>query len=476
MNPLPRDIVVRWMSFAKECERIVALRREVYEGQEHGEDFHRSPYDEAGLHLGAFVGDELVSVLSAFLFENVTEPMQSYELPQSSRVLEYAKFAKSRAYAETPIAELMMVTMARMVYEVLRPQYVFMVRAAVDDALARECLPDVGWEDKGAIQGPQGEVSVLYIPAGKTMDVAYRRVRKLSESVWEQLDKLPQSLVKHLDETGRMDLIGRVALYSENMYSVAAVSLKDELPRLSAQTRLLFAEQKARLAVVDFPKPPARLLDVGAGPGVYLAALGKTEKFKGYELIGLDVSKEMVMYARLNRGDIKWQHANAYETKQEDASIDVVHLNFVFMHLMSPSLALREFARILRPGGLLYIVDGNDSTFEGSSSMKALIEAYHYLTMSDRNVLNLLPGLATEWGFQSRHRFSTALRNTGTSPEPMFFPDEIRLDPIKMWALFAFLGQREELAAELKAAHERYFASFEECGISIQTHVYQKVT
>jgi ubiquinone/menaquinone biosynthesis C-methylase UbiE len=308
------------------------------------------------------------------------------------------------------------------------------------------------------------------------MEVAYCRARKLLEPLWEQLDTLPLSLVKHVDETGRMALVASTALLSENLHTVAAVSLKDELPRLSAQTRLLFAEQKPRISAVDFPKPPARLLDVGSGPGVYLAALGKTEKFNGYELIGIDASKEMVLYARLNRADIKWQHANAYDTKQANESIDVVHLNFVFIHLMSPALALREFARILRPGGLLYIVDVNDSTFEGPPSMKALIDAYHDLSVGDRNVLNLLPRLAPEWGFELRHHFATSVRNTGTSADPEFLPDELRLDHIKMWAMFSYIGQRDEFAAQMQAAHDGYFGSIEKCGVRVQTQVYQKVT
>jgi SAM-dependent methyltransferase len=475
MNPLPRDIVVRWMSFAKEGEQIVALRQQTHKDLGHPEVATRTPYDEHGFHLGAFAGNELVSVLSAFLFENGIELMRSNELPRASRVLEYVKFAELRAYRETRIAELLMVTMHRMMFEVLRPQYIFALHLRGGNANAGDRWPDVGWEVKGTIADRAGEISVLCISSSE-MERAYRRARKLSEQMWKELDNLPQSLVKHLDVTEQMEMVARALLLSENMHTVAAASLKDELPRLSAQTRLLFSEQKPRVAAVDFPKPPARLLDVGSGPGVYLAALGKTEKFQGYELIGIDVSKEMVMYARLNRSDIKWLHANAYDTKQADASIDVVHLNFVMIHLMSPALALREFARILRPGGLLYIVDVNDSTFEGGDLMKALIEAYDDLTLSDRNVLNLLPRVAPEWGFELRHQFSTVVRNTGTSAEPIFLPDEMRLDHIKMWGLLSgFIAQREELAVEVKAAHEKYFASFEECSIDVQTHVYQKV-
>lgn len=452
----------------------MALRRQVQRGPGPRDESNQSALDKRGLHLGAFDNGDLIAVTSVYLFDNETEPMQSYGLPTGPwRVAQYTPCVTLPAYRETAVTELLMATLARMVYEVLRPKYAFFLHPVPYVPSETRWVPDLGWEVKGAIQ--ENEMAVLQIPPGQPMEAAFRRARKISEPLWEQLEVLPQSIVKYLDDHGQIDLVARSAIFWENMY-VAATSPTDELPRLSTQTRLLFAEQKPRVEAVDFPKPPATLLDVGAGPGVYLTALGKTEKFKGYKLIGLDSSKEMVMYARLNRSDIQWLHTTAYDTQMQDESIDVVHLNFVLQHLVSPALALREFRRILRPGGLLYIADVNDSTFAGPASMKALIDAYHDLHTGDRNVLNLLPRLAPEWGFELRHSFSTAVRNIGTSPDLEFLPDEVHADRIKMWGLFSFLGQREELAVQLKAAHETYFASSEESRLSIQTHVYRKLT
>jgi ubiquinone/menaquinone biosynthesis C-methylase UbiE len=472
MGALPRNLVVRWVPFATEGDRIVALRRQVQGEQGPRDEPNQIPQDKGGLHLGAFDNGDLIAVTSVYLFDNATEPMQSYGWPMGPwRVAQYAQCVTLPAYRKTAVAELLMATSARMVYEVLRPRYAFFLHPAPYIRSESRCVPDLGWEVGGAIQGKEMEISVLRIPPGQPMEAAFRRARKITDPLWEQLEVLPQSIVKYLHDNGQIDLVARSALFSENMYS-GAVSLADELPRLSAQTRLLFNEQKPRVEAVDFPKLPATLLDVGAGPGVYLNALGKTEKFKGYELIGLDSSKEMVTYARLNRSDIQWLHTTAYDTQMKDESVDVVHLNFVLSHLVSPALALREFRRILRPGGLLYIVDVNDSTFVGPAPMKALLEAYHDLFTGDRNVLNLLPRLAPEWGFELRHIFSTAVRNIGTSPDLEFLPDEVRVDRIKMWGLFSFLGHREELAVQLKAAHETYFTSLEESRICIQTHVY----
>jgi ubiquinone/menaquinone biosynthesis C-methylase UbiE len=262
-------------------------------------------------------------------------------------------------------------------------------------------------------------------------------------------------------------------LASENLYT-APLSLRDELPRLSTQTRVLFAEQKPRIEAVEFPPPPARFLDVGAGPGVYLAMLARGAKFKGYEFVGLDASKDMVAYARLNRPDVTWVQTSVYDTKQPDLSFDVVHANFLFIHLLSPSLAIKEIARVLRPGGLFYVVDVNDSTFEGPPVIADMIQAHHELYEGDRSVLNVLPHLASEYDLSLVQSFSSRVSNSARTPEPQFLKDEVHLDHIKMWGLFSFLGQREELAYCFKPAQEYYFSSGPEISVQVQTQVYRK--
>jgi len=160
MSSLPRDIVVRWMSFATEGEQIVALRRQTHKDLGYQEAVDRTPQDESGFHLGAFADGQLVSVLSAVLYENVFGALQSYGLPKASRVLEYAKYAELGAYRETRIAELLMLTMQRMMYEVLRPAYIFALCDGVGEAIAGKRWPDVGWEVKGTIRSRWGEGSV----------------------------------------------------------------------------------------------------------------------------------------------------------------------------------------------------------------------------------------------------------------------------------------------------------------------------
>src|SRR5262249_19115960 len=154
---------------------------------------------KGGLHLGAFEGDDLIALTSVHLFDNATEPMQSYGLPTGPwRVAQYTQCVTLPAYREAAVPELLMATSARMVYEVLRPRYAFFLHPAPYIGSESRCVPDLGWEVVGAIQGKEMESSVLQIPPGQPMEAAFRRARKITDPLWEQLEAPPQSIVKYL--------------------------------------------------------------------------------------------------------------------------------------------------------------------------------------------------------------------------------------------------------------------------------------
>jgi ubiquinone/menaquinone biosynthesis C-methylase UbiE len=273
---------------------------------------------------------------------------------------------------------------------------------------------------------------------------------------------------------GRMDLVAVTKLNEENLYT-APLSLKDELPRLAAQTRILYLEQQARLRAVQFPPAPAKLLDVGAGPGVYLSLLKRQPQFRGYEVTGLDLSPQMVFYARLNRPEIRWIHANVYCTGEPDQSYDVVHSNIVFLHLLNPALALREIHRILKPNGVFYILDGNDARFEGPPAIATLMQKHADLYMGNRRIMSALPHIAEQHGLHLTQRFVTRAKSTSTHQEALVQGDDVLINRIMFWGLFSFLGQREELAAEFKDAQEAYFNSDSDISVCLETHVYKRL-
>ncbi|HXY81540.1 MAG TPA: methyltransferase domain-containing protein [Gaiellaceae bacterium] len=93
---------------------------------------------------------------------------------------------------------------------------------------------------------------------------------------------------------------------------------------------------------------PARLLDVGCGPGEL------TERFArelGAEVHAVDISPRMIELTR-SRG-IDAVLADAEELPFGDGEFDCVYAGWVLYHVPKLEQAIGECARVLRPGGVL---------------------------------------------------------------------------------------------------------------------------
>jgi ubiquinone/menaquinone biosynthesis C-methylase UbiE len=103
-----------------------------------------------------------------------------------------------------------------------------------------------------------------------------------------------------------------------------------------------------------------RGLDVGCGTGRLLAFLH--EAWPGMRLTGIDLSPPYLAEARRLIGTtarVKLIEGAAEKLPFDDASLDLVASSFL-MHELPPEIrdaALRETARVLKPGGLCVIVD-----------------------------------------------------------------------------------------------------------------------
>jgi ubiquinone/menaquinone biosynthesis C-methylase UbiE len=469
------EVTVRWLSFEEYGDEILQLRRRVFvEEQGFGEDMVRTPYDREGLHLGAIRDGKLVAVLSAYIHDNDAALLIDHRLPPTSeRVVQFRKRVSLPDFRGNRVNALLGSMMLRGVYETLRPQSAFIVLRGMHSELQSSYAKQFGFIHHATIETAWGPQLIMTFPDEASLRANYLRARNVTEDAFLETGLLTPSLVRFLERTGRTHLLALDKLKRENLY-VAPLSLKDELPRLSAQTRVLYREQKGRLAAAPFPKAPARLLDLGAGPGVYLSMLSRESKLRGYELVGLDEMAEMVTYARLNRPDLRWIKASAYDTGEPAESYDVVHANFLFLHLLNPAAVLREIHRILKPGGIFYVFEISDSTFQGPPAIADLIRSHCELYLGNRRIMNTLPRMAAEHGLELAQRFATTASNTGTENEPVIAGEEMRLNRMMSWGLYSFLGQREELSSQLRAAQEFYFNSSCEISISFETHVYRK--
>lgn len=93
------------------------------------------------------------------------------------------------------------------------------------------------------------------------------------------------------------------------------------------------------------------VLDAGCGTG------GNSARYRVYgDVTGIDFSADALRFAR-ERPGIRLARASVESLPFADASFDLVLSNDVLCHLgvTSDRAAVREFSRVLRPGGLLFL-------------------------------------------------------------------------------------------------------------------------
>ncbi|MFM8478514.1 MAG: class I SAM-dependent methyltransferase [Planctomycetaceae bacterium] len=106
----------------------------------------------------------------------------------------------------------------------------------------------------------------------------------------------------------------------------------------------------------------SRILDVGSGAGQILRHLLDTAR-PDCEIVGFDLSWEMLRRARerLNSPRPVFVAADMRALPFRDNSFDCVTCGYVLEYLPDPRDGLREFARVLRPGGVVLLLATEDS-------------------------------------------------------------------------------------------------------------------
>jgi SAM-dependent methyltransferase len=90
-----------------------------------------------------------------------------------------------------------------------------------------------------------------------------------------------------------------------------------------------------------------RVLDVGTGPG-YAAERATQRRAVA---TGVDIADEVVALARRRHRGIRFVQGDAEDLPFAECSFDALVSNFAIGHLPRPERAIREFARVVVPGG-----------------------------------------------------------------------------------------------------------------------------
>jgi ubiquinone/menaquinone biosynthesis C-methylase UbiE len=129
-----------------------------------------------------------------------------------------------------------------------------------------------------------------------------------------------------------------------------------------------------------------RLIDCGCGPGSITVDLAGI--VAPGEVIGVDRREDALTHARMlarERGiaNVAFEAANIYQLPYADGSFDAAFTCAVLQHLAAPLAALKEIRRVLKPDGVIGIVDGS-STITFRYPTNPLLETWDGLRVLQR--------------------------------------------------------------------------------------------
>ena len=111
-------------------------------------------------------------------------------------------------------------------------------------------------------------------------------------------------------------------------------------------------------AIARLVEPDLVAADIGTGTGILASELARL----GLRVIGVDNSSRMLDAARAKLdaeglSHVELRNGEAHRLPVADAEVDAAFAHMVLHYLPSPAEAMREMARIVRPGGTVVVAD-----------------------------------------------------------------------------------------------------------------------
>lgn len=135
-------------------------------------------------------------------------------------------------------------------------------------------------------------------------------------------------------------------LYGDRWYT--AFDDPVALLRAESKTKVPWIIQKLRRH--DLIKPTTQLLDVGCGAGFLSNELAQL----GIMITGVDLAEDSLKVAAKfdQTKTVKYLVADAFKLPFRDATFDVLTAMDFLEHVEQPGVVIKEFSRVLRPGGV----------------------------------------------------------------------------------------------------------------------------
>lgn len=151
-----------------------------------------------------------------------------------------------------------------------------------------------------------------------------------------------------------------------------------------------------------------RVADFGCGPGemtrMLASLVGPAGSVTGIDLHAAQIEQAKQRCAMDGLTNATFVTADACKTGLPGKQFDVVYCRFLLLHLLDPAACLQEMWRVLKPGGILVVEDGDIAS--ACSVPPTALDAFAHLFMRlgavrgvDYSVANRLWHLVADAGF-----------------------------------------------------------------------------
>lgn len=186
------------------------------------------------------------------------------------------------------------------------------------------------------------------------------------------------------------------------------IGIKEEVNRLQRQAKLGWDKEFRTLKWLGL-RDGMKVLDVGAGPGFISELL--LENLPNIQVTALEIDNKLLDVAkqrlvRFQPYRINYAESSIMNTHLESNQYDFVIARFVFQHLDDPIKAAREIFRLLKPGGIVAIID-SDRELSGISEPE-------YLLNKNNSILKTIEKSA-RWNREIGRNLLKILRASGFS-------------------------------------------------------------